>query len=812
MKNKLLLLCLLALTCPLFSANPNNPQACPEIVDFQLFDDSGTPGDNVVCHNENLFFGVTAANGVQPYTYQWTATPAAAASFLGASDQNFAGAQFFNLTNNPISVLIQVKVTGNDGCFVTQTATVTVRPEMVTNIARIENSGTPNDGGVCFGDFITFNTNISPSGSYAFDWSDGSSGNPITVQPPFNNQNTLYYLTVTDNFGCTRQDLTSAKGITEMTANATPSSACGGGGNFITVTVAGGVPGPSGYLFLINGNPAGQFHQSPWQMPVFGNPGQTLVFSFEIRDEKGCTTFVSTSITIGGSSGGGVQASISATPAPDFCQGGLVGLTAQPSGDYSYQWNNGATDQSILFGNPGNTTARVTVTNSAGCTGTATYTYVLKNYPSAYTILAFQKASLNRATIASGGVGVTGNFWSAKAEFQNQSYATAAGTFARAKTVSVGGGSVVSTVYSNSAANVQIPDFQCNDYDDDNNVTVPQSANWTLGGTHYGHVKVKKQATLHFSTGSGALWLKALEVEDGGKVLFDHCLNVLVAEGVEMGKNCQFKTTNAADRAVAFVGEEFEADKGATVRGAIYAAEAIDIQGDANAPSTMTGMFIAPEIKSIGKTTWAMLPGCTECGGGSGKVAGNGQSGPNYVFLAQKKDSEAQFNFLSNRKEDELAYTVQRICPTENHWENLLRETAANSPTPERSYFEKFDPQPCSGDNLYRIEIQLKNGDRAYTKSRPLTFDFEGAWGLAPNPATDVLRVRFSEKMAAAQSAQIIVEDLVGREQGRISLTHSELQQPYALDLRKFRTGFFTLSLLVEGQREVAKHFAVVRE
>ena len=79
----------------------------------------------------------------------------------------------------------------------------------------------------------------------------------------------------------------------------------------------------------------------------------------------------------------------------------------------------------------------------------------------------------------------------------------------------------------------------------------------------------------------------------------------------------------------------------------------------------MTGMFIAPEIKSTGKTTWAMLPGCTECGGGGGKVAGNGNSGPNYVFLAQKKDGEAQFNFLSNRKEEELAYTIQRICPAE---------------------------------------------------------------------------------------------------------------------------------------------------
>ncbi|MBL7795749.1 MAG: hypothetical protein JNJ90_04520, partial [Saprospiraceae bacterium] len=54
-----------------------------------------------------------------------------------------------------------------------------------------------------------------------------------------------------------------------------------------------------------------------------------------------------------------------------FCEGGSTTLTVPQNFD-SYLWSNNDTDQSTTVNSPG--TYTVTVTNSAGCTGTATYT------------------------------------------------------------------------------------------------------------------------------------------------------------------------------------------------------------------------------------------------------------------------------------------------------------------------------------------------------------------------------------------------------------------------------------------------------
>ncbi|MCF8247637.1 MAG: hypothetical protein K9J37_11935 [Saprospiraceae bacterium] len=64
----------------------------------------------------------------------------------------------------------------------------------------------------------------------------------------------------------------------------------------------------------------------------------------------------------------------SATTTPDVCGQGLgdIDLTVTPAGTYTYAWSNGATSQDLTDVASGPYT--VTITNSAGCTETNTYT------------------------------------------------------------------------------------------------------------------------------------------------------------------------------------------------------------------------------------------------------------------------------------------------------------------------------------------------------------------------------------------------------------------------------------------------------
>ncbi len=272
--------------------------ASPTITSIQTFDNSGTAGDNVGCHNGNLFFGVNldlSNPAEQPFSFQWTASPVANATFLGATDQNFAGATLSNTSAAQIPVTFSVLITNVFGCQTTGELLVNANPQItIDNIQRIENSGTPNDGGICFGDEITFDAQISPVGDYSFSWDNGLTTNPITVVPPATNANTLYYLTVTDAFGCTDNELISAKGITEIIATADPIVDCVNGDEII-LTMTGGVPAPGGYLvFDPPGNPIGQFQDSPWHRAVFTSG----TYDFFVKDEKGCSATASANIVL----------------------------------------------------------------------------------------------------------------------------------------------------------------------------------------------------------------------------------------------------------------------------------------------------------------------------------------------------------------------------------------------------------------------------------------------------------------------------------------------------------------------------------
>jgi gliding motility-associated-like protein len=93
-----------------------------------------------------------------------------------------------------------------------------------------------------------------------------------------------------------------------------------------------------------------------------------------ITSAAGCaTTSLPTAVVVNANP----TATITASGATTFCQGGSVTLTASAGSGHSYQWSNNTNDQILVVNTSGSYT--VTVTNAAGCSTTSSATTVTVN-------------------------------------------------------------------------------------------------------------------------------------------------------------------------------------------------------------------------------------------------------------------------------------------------------------------------------------------------------------------------------------------------------------------------------------------------
>jgi hypothetical protein len=344
-----------------------NGSSAPDISTIDIYDNSGIAGDGKACTNFPINFGafLTPATGTPTYTWQWSEN-SSKANMTGAGNTAFEGVITDNTSNAPVTVSVKAIVTDQLGCKDSMTVQIIAQSNIsIDTIYRMDNSGSPNDGGVCFGDSISFFPEISPVGTYNYLWDNGLATQTIRVQPIFNLSNTVYYLTVTDQAGCSVSTFTSAKGIPELIVNPTYVDACPAtNSDTLTLNVSGGGVFPGNeYLFLVNGNTIGTFSGSPLVLPFLEMVGDT--FSVEIRDEKGCKDSIQQIVPVGAC---GLTCSTSTTL---FCPGETFTLTADPLANTQIQWHKdgvpipGATSNTYLVTSAGAYT--YTALNNTGC-------------------------------------------------------------------------------------------------------------------------------------------------------------------------------------------------------------------------------------------------------------------------------------------------------------------------------------------------------------------------------------------------------------------------------------------------------------
>lgn len=306
-------------------------------------------GDIEVCRNSSSQYYI---NTIPGYTnYSWSITGGTFSPAPAATDTMVN----VNFTNTNATIIVS---TTGSGCsdFVIDTITITM-----DNIAT---AITTPDSMLCIGEntTLTANTNNAQGGITGWVWlpsGPNNAVNPLTA-PPLGSNN--YTVTVTDGWGCTATDNITVQVFSYPVVNIGPNdTVCNGGPVLLNATTAGGT-----YAWSTTAT-----------TPTINAP-TTGTYWVDVTT-NGCTT--RDSIILGISN----NPTVNITGDDSLCIGQSTTLTANHSGGsgpYNYLWApGGGTSNSITPSPATNTTYTVTVTESFGCTGTASRLVNVFAYP-----------------------------------------------------------------------------------------------------------------------------------------------------------------------------------------------------------------------------------------------------------------------------------------------------------------------------------------------------------------------------------------------------------------------------------------------
>ena len=279
---------------------------------------------NVVSSTTSLCEGDTVIYSITP-----TSTNASSYQYLWST-----GAQ-----TNSISVtddaIYTVTVTDNFGCTIVRGKQMTLYPAAVASIT--------GSTVICGNNGTTLTAN---GGTY-YSWNTGSAQRTITV-----NQPGIYIATVQTIYGCTANDTVEVVAFANPVINGN-TVFCSGG--YTTLTATGGET----------------YEWSTGATSASINVNTAGTYSVTASTGNGCSGSASVAVIQNEAS----EVVVSGNTV--ICSGIGTSLTASSGTDYL--WSTGETTQSISVNNPG--TYSVTVTNSNGCSNSATQTVSLMEQP-----------------------------------------------------------------------------------------------------------------------------------------------------------------------------------------------------------------------------------------------------------------------------------------------------------------------------------------------------------------------------------------------------------------------------------------------
>ncbi len=305
-------------------------------------------GSGTICAGQCVNLSVLLTNGSNgPYTIVFSLSTGGTQSFT--VDPSGGGPfTFINVCPTQTTTYTIQSVTNAQGCVAFIAPNLSAATVTVTNGLNIGINGPTS---LCPGQSATLTA--TPSGLQSYQWSNSSSGISTNIT-----QAGTYTVTATASGGCT-----GTASITVAAANFTPPTITGGTvlcpGTTLTLTAQG-----SGYT---------TYNWSNSQTTQSITVSSTGIYTVTVSGSSGCTGTASVTVNPGSST------TTSILGPNTLCPGNNATLIATGSFS-SYAWSNNATGSIITVNQPG--TYTVTVTNSQGCTGTASKTITPGTPPS----------------------------------------------------------------------------------------------------------------------------------------------------------------------------------------------------------------------------------------------------------------------------------------------------------------------------------------------------------------------------------------------------------------------------------------------
>jgi hypothetical protein len=200
---------------------------------------------------------------------------------------------------------------------------------------------------------------LTASAGTAYLWSSGE-----TTQSIIANVDGPYSVTVTNANGCTATSANTnlvVYPLPTVAAITGPNTVCEGSTVVLATSTTGGTWTSSNTSVATISSTG----------VVTGMTAGNAVLTYTVTNANGCINAVTAAMTVNA----GTTATISASSATTFCEGGSVTLTASPGA--TYMWNTGDLTPSITVSTSG--TYYVNVTNASGCTATSASTQVIVN-------------------------------------------------------------------------------------------------------------------------------------------------------------------------------------------------------------------------------------------------------------------------------------------------------------------------------------------------------------------------------------------------------------------------------------------------
>ncbi|MBI2968123.1 MAG: PKD domain-containing protein [Bacteroidetes bacterium] len=268
------------------------------------------------------------ASGTSPYTYQWNAA---------AGNQTNATAT--GLSANTF----EVTVTDSEGCFGTQTVTVTQPAQITLSVSTVNSTCGTADGSATV-------TAGGGGGGFIYSWSNGQTASTATGIGAG-----TYTVTVTDGNNCTQSTTASVSDANApiLSMSATPVTCNGDGDGTAMVNATGGTPP---YTFLWDAAAGNQTDST-----ATGLSGGT--YSVSVYDGTGCLAIQSASVTEPALLA--LIATVTDANSPGNNDGAIDITVTGGTGAYTYLWSNSETTEDISGLSAA--TYTVTVTDANNC-------------------------------------------------------------------------------------------------------------------------------------------------------------------------------------------------------------------------------------------------------------------------------------------------------------------------------------------------------------------------------------------------------------------------------------------------------------